>query len=157
MWTEWKLTKFTMLFFFFFFASNSNFLIWNKHQLETSEMQCQFVQNMHSQKQIMHRHQDKRCTKPKTQADPNTQKTCKYFHLPSSFDCSINIYTKEAPFCFKSKFLRVQPCWFTLYQWRAEKDWLMRHFILLLHMLALFHSLTQTTGHKMAALTVMFS
>ena len=85
------------------------------------------------------------------------QKTCKSFHLHSSFDCSIDSYTKEAPFCFKSEFLRAQPCWFTLYQWRAEKDCLMRCFILLLHMLALFHSLTQTTGHKTAALTVMFS
>ena len=157
MWTEWKLMKFTMFFFFFFFVSNSNFLIRNKHQLETSEMQCQFVQNMHSHKQIMHRHRHQKGIKPKTQVDPNTQKICKYFDLHCSFNCSKNIYTKEAPFCFKSEFLRAQPCWFTLYQWRAEKDWLMRYLILLPHMLALFHSLTQTAGHKMAALTVMFS
>ena len=54
--------------------------------------------------------------------------------------------------------LREEPCWFNLYQWRAEKGGFVVHLILLPCMLAMFMtSLTQTAGHKMAALMVMFS
>ena len=47
--------------------------------------------------------------------------------------------------------------WFTLYQKEAEKFWFMTYMTLFPHMKALFMmSLTQTAGHKMAALVVMF-
>ena len=39
--------------------------------------------------------------------------------------------------------IRVQPCWFAVYQWRAEKGWLMRWLALLPHMLALCLSQTE--------------
>ena len=60
--------------------------------------------------------------------------------------------------CCQFELLRKQPCWFTLYQRRAEKvgSW-HKSFVPFLHMLALFiTSLIQTTGHKMAALMDMF-
>ena len=51
--------------------------------------------------------------------------------------CSINIYTKETFsffffffFCFEFELLCPQPCWSILYQWRAEKGWLMSCLIL---------------------------
>ena len=54
--------------------------------------------------------------------------------------------------------LREEPCWFNLYQWRAEKGGFVMYLILLPCMLAMFMtSLTQTAGHKMAVLMVMFS
>ena len=48
------------------------------------------------------------------------------------------IILKRYHFCFNSALLRVQPCWFSVYQWRAEKGWLTMYLILLPHMLALF-------------------
>ena len=64
---------------------------------------------------------------------------------------SIFIITKEVPFCFKFELHRVQPYWFTLYQWRAEKkfacdviDTFPRHS-------SVVHDVThKTSRHKMA-------
>lgn len=51
----------------------------------------------------------------------------------------------------------VQPCWVTLCQLRAEKIRLVTHLILRTHMLAFFMMLlTQTAGHILKALMVMF-
>ena len=52
------------------------------------------------------------------------QKMGKYFLLQASCGC-INIYVTEVLFFFTSELLRMQPCWFGLYQWESEKDWLM--------------------------------
>ena len=46
--------------------------------------------------------------------------------------------------------------WFTLYQWRVEKGWLVMYLIFLPHIPALLMSLMQNIGHKMAAITAMF-
>ena len=60
-------------------------------------------------------------------------------------------------FNFRSELLGAQPCWFALYQWRAEKDWLATYLTVLQHMPALFvMSLIQTAEHKMAAFMVVF-
>ena len=52
-----------------------------------------------------------------------------YCYIVLYFGYSGNIYTTEALFRFKSDLLRAQPCWFSLYQWRAEKGWLVMHLI----------------------------
>ena len=59
-----------------------------------------------------------------THAGRERSKMCKYFHLPLSFG-SINIYTQGELFFFKFQLFVAQPCWFALYQSRAEKDWFM--------------------------------
>ena len=41
-------------------------------------------------------------------------------------------------FCFQYEFLWVQPYWFALYQWRAEKAWLVTYLTLFPHTPALF-------------------
>ena len=85
---------------------------------------------------------------------------CKHFHLHDSFSCSVNVNAKEVPlvFCFEFKRLGVQPCWFALYHWRAEKGWLVTCLIPFLPHISVLviSSLTQTVGHKKAALTVVF-
>ena len=53
---------------------------------------------------------------------------------------------------FIFELLRVQPRWFTLYQWRAEKGWLPTYLILSPHMPAVLMSLTQTPGQAIAVL-----
>jgi len=62
----------------------------------------------------------------------------KYFYLHASFGSSVML------------------AMFTLYQGRLEKDWLMM-LILLKNMTLFIISLMWTAGHKIAALTVMFS
>ena len=79
-------------------------------------------------------------------------------YLHASFDCCVNIYPKEDHFCFvHNELQRVQHCRFAVYQWRAEKYWLVKYLILLPHMPASFMtSLMQMTMHKMSALPFVF-
>ena len=73
---------------------------------------------------------------------------CPTFSLPASFGCSVNIYTKRLPFCFTFEPLRVQPCWLGSYQWRAEKDWLLKYLTQFATHTGLFMmSLTQFATH----------
>ena len=72
-------------------------------------------------------------------------------------------------FCFKFELVKGQPCWFALYQWRAEKVWLVTYLILPPHMPAMFmtspiHNAVynrngSTRGHVLATLnqTLMFN
>ena len=51
-------------------------------------------------------------------------------------------------FCFNLS-SSVWPCWFALYQWRAEEVWLIRYMILLQHMLVLlWHHCYRLLGTK---------
>ena len=86
---------------------------------------------------------------------------CQYSHQMNSFDCRVNIHTKWIPltvvsiFWWISELLRTQPCRFALYQWIAEN--VGSEFDTFAPYSGLVHgSLTQTSGHKLAVLTVMF-
>ena len=50
------------------------------------------------------------------------------FYLYASFGGSFNIYTKGALFCLEFQLFAMWPCWFTLYQRRPEKVWLIMHY-----------------------------
>lgn len=65
-------------------------------------------------------------------------------------------YNERRRFCLEFEHLREQPAWFTVYQWRTEKDWFVTNLILLPHMPALFMTSPMPSGHKMAALTFLF-
>ena len=47
--------------------------------------------------------------------------------------CFINSFRKEVLFRCEFGLLRAQPCWFTCYQWGAEKGWPTTHLILFAH------------------------
>ena len=47
--------------------------------------------------------------------------------------CFINSFRKEVLFCWEFGLLRAQPCWFTCYQWGAEKGWPTTHLVLFAH------------------------
>ena len=61
-------------------------------------------------------------------------------------------------FFFEFELHSVQPWWFALYKWRAEKGWLVTYLTRLPHIPASFMtSLIQSSRHKMAVCTVVFS
>ena len=60
-------------------------------------------------------------------------------------------------FCVECVFLGAQPCWFDLCQWRAETGRLETYGFCHAWLAFSMTSLTQTAGHKMAALTILFS
>ena len=65
---------------------------------------------------------------------PENEELCNIY-LQASFRF-INSYTKEYFKCFELELLMEQPCWFTLYQWRADFFFYSVYLMLLLHMLA---------------------
>ena len=67
---------------------------------------------------------------------------------------SIFIPPKLVPFWFE--FELFQPCWFTLFQWRAKKGWLMMYLMILLYILALLIMALIRLLETKLALTVMF-
>ena len=51
----------------------------------------------------------------------------------------LSVFIQKDFFCLEFELPRVQPCWFTLYQGRAEKSCLVMYLILLPHMPAFFY------------------
>ena len=68
----------------------------------------------------------------------------------------LSIFMQQKWFCTcKFELLLAQWWWFALYQWKAEKDWLMVCCSLLSDALVFF-TMSQTARHKTAALTAKF-
>ena len=78
---------------------------------------------------------------------------CKYFHLQDSFDYSITIYTKDAPFLLQIQAMLVHSLPMKSRKWlpcdvkKPKTKWTLCHTL---------YPLTMTSGLKMTALTVLF-
>ena len=71
----------------------------------------------------------------KGEANPRGQSAWKHKYLTTYFQlcASLNSHKKRSIFSFGFKLLWSQPCWFTLYQGRAERTWVVMYSILLPH------------------------
>ena len=86
------------------------------------------------------------------QVVPKTHKMCKYFHLLASFDCSINIKTKEALFHFCFEINIFSGCSVLGSIFTNEEQKKVGSLKRSSHILALFMTtLTQTAGHKLGS------
>lgn len=87
-----------------------------------------------------------------------------FSHMQAWYGCSINRHAADVVFlfvavvvCFKLELLRVQPCYFTLYQRKSGNGWLMQQNTLLpFTLLSFMMSHTQIAKYKMAALKQVF-
>ena len=70
-------------------------------------------------------------TEQETHVSLTMWKMCRYFLLHTSFCDPVHIcFTKEVLFCLNFSSSVAQQCWFTLYQWRAKKGWVMTYLTL---------------------------